>query len=288
MSADEIVSRWKRWRSRIEEALERVVAGITVAEAIGVARYIVAGGKRFRGFLVVLVAEELGGRGEDALDAAVAVELVHASSLALDDIIDSDTVRRGKPAAWVAFGIPRTVMVSNLLIPLAQLIVAKRYGAIALERTVTAWLNTSLGEVYDAFYSADELPRDSYTRIARLKTGSLFRLAAELGAIAAGREDLLQAAGSYGEALGYAYQVADDLVDLALEARGRSIKPSTGYMLFKKLVGGSTEEGLRMLRKAVSEASRAAEKLPGARLLPSLPSFMANAMLQEAGLSLAS
>ncbi len=284
--AAEIAERWEAWRARIDELIGRVVSSVPAAAAVGVARYIAEGGKRLRGFLTILVAEELGGRGDDALDAAVAVELVHASSLALDDIIDGDTVRRGRPAAWVAFGVARTVMVSNLLIPLAQSMVFRRYGDLALRRTVEAWLDASLGEVYDAFYSPDELPPEAYLRIARLKTGALFRLAAELGAIAAGRDDLLAAAGGYGEALGLAYQVADDLVDLALELQGREVRPSTGYALFKRLVGSSTSRAFELLRGVVGEASRLAEAMPGVRLLPHVPSFMVNAMLREAGLSL--
>ncbi len=279
------MKRWMKWRSRIEKSLKAALSMIPEHRAIDAVRYIVEGGKRFRGFLTILVAEELGGNGENAIDAATALELVHASSLALDDIIDEDTVRRGRPAAWVAIGVSKTVMVSNLLIPLAQMIVFTRYGVRALERTVKAWLDVSRGEVLDAFYVADELPTDYYYRIVTLKTGALFRLSAELGAIAAGRDDLVDAAGFFGERLGIAYQVADDLVDLVLENRGKRIKPSTGFLLFRRLTGGSVSKALSLLRDVVDKAVKAAEPL-GSTLLASIPGFMAAKMLEEVGLEL--
>ena len=285
MRPNVIVERWRFWRTRIDRALDEVLSSIPEVRAVDAAKYIVEGGKRFRGFLTILVAEELGGNGGRALDAAVALELVHASSLALDDIIDEDTVRRGKPAAWVALGVQRTVMVSNLLIPLAQTIVYRSYGVRALERTIAAWLDVSRGEVIDAFYLADELPSEAYYKIVRLKTGALFRLSAELGAIAAGREDLLEAAALFGEKLGLAYQLADDTVDLVLESRGRSVKPSTGYLLFRRLVGSSVSRALELLRQAVDEAVEAAARLRS-KILALIPSFMASAMLEEAGVSL--
>ncbi len=282
----QILMLWRKWRRVIDERLDAIVSGIGEARAIDAAKYIVMDGKRFRGFLTVLVSMQLGGRGEDAVDAAVAVELVHAASLALDDIIDADTVRRGRPAAWITYGIGRTVMVSNLLIPLAQRIVAEKYGCKAVERTISAWLSTSLGEVLDVYYGGDELPPETYHRIARLKTGALFRLATELGAYAAHKEEYVEVFGRFGELLGYAYQVADDTVDLARELNGGRVAQTTGYRLFKKLTGSSVERALDLVAKAVHEAEELGSRLPGGELLKFLPRFMAEAMLSEAGLRL--
>ena len=265
-------------RASIDSALESFLDELPEARVVDVAKYIAMGGKRLRGFLVVEVAESLGAGEEAALDAAVAVELVHASSLALDDIIDEDYTRRGLEAAWVRFGLKKTVMVSNLLIPFAQRIVYSRYGALALERTVQAWLDISRGEVVDAFLPPDKLAPDAYLEMIRLKTGALFRLSAELGVIAAGREDLLRAAGEYGETLGITYQIADDLRDSEDPKR---VEREPSLRLFLRWAGGR-EKPLKVIEELITKAEQLAEELDGARAsaLRVLPRFVVDAMLR--------
>jgi geranylgeranyl pyrophosphate synthase len=215
----------------IDERITQVLATIPEADAVSVAEYISLGGKRLRGLITLETAKILGGSWEDALDAAAAVELVHSASLALDDIIDGDVHRRGKLAAWVAYGVRKTVMVSNLLIPLAQQLVYERYGEKALEKTVRAWLDISRGEVLDAFMDPQRVEPDVYLEIAKLKTGTLFRLAMELGAIAAGKDHLIATLSQYGEILGILYQIIDDMNDL-------KVKPNEpGIILFRHWIG---------------------------------------------------
>ncbi len=271
---DDVKRLWGEARRLLDQAIGDVVSSLPEAGAVEAARYIVEGGKRFRGFLSIVVCVALGGSVEDAVEAAVAVELVHASSLALDDIIDADLYRRGRPASWLVNGVSKTVMVSNLLVPLAQEIVYRAYGGRALKLTVRAWLDTSRGEVLDAF-----TPDADYLETVRLKTGALFRLAAQLGAAAAGAWGSVGEAGRYGELLGVAYQVADDAVDLA---QGRD---TVGARMLSRWIGGADVE--KAVDAAYSYAARAAEvaeKLTGCRILREIPFFMVDAMLREAGL----
>jgi len=270
----DIVKLWKDVRRLIDERLDEVLNEFGEASLVNAAQYVVSGGKRFRGFLTIVVAKELGARIEDALDAAIAIELVHAASLALDDIIDADVFRRGKPAAWVTLGVSKAVMTANLLVPYAQRIVRQRYGSYALERTVEAWLKTSQGEALDAFAS-----KADYLTVARLKTGALFRLAAELGAIAArGDNSIVKLAGEYGEALGVAYQIADDVVDLLV-----GIESPGANMLVEWLGTTNPKAGIREAYRAAIQAAKLAEELAGAStLLVELPIFMVKTMLAEA------
>jgi len=270
----DIVKLWKDIRRVIDERLAEVLNEISETALVNAAQYTVSGGKRFRGFLTIVVAKELGARIEDALDAAVAVELVHAASLALDDIIDADVFRRGKPAAWITLGVSKAVMTANLLIPYAQRIILQRYGSYALERTVEAWLKTSQGEALDAF-----APKADYFTVVRLKTGALFRLAAELGAIAArGSDSVVRLAGEYGETLGIAYQIADDVVDLIA-----GIESPGANMLVEWLGTIDPEVGIREAYRVAIQAAELAEELVGANtLLVELPIFMVKAMLAEA------
>ncbi len=182
------------------------------------AKYIALGGKRLRGITILLVSDSLGGDRRRSLKAAVAVELVHASSLAIDDIIDADTTRRGKPASWLVHGVSRTVLVSNMLIPKAQMLVYD-LGFNAVKSIIDTWFSITLGEALDVFSDT----RD-YIRVIDLKTASLFQLSMELGCLAAGREDLVGELREYGLYVGRAYQIADDMVDSAKSIKGGELE----------------------------------------------------------------
>jgi len=299
MSARSIKDYWASRKPLLEDRLREVLEGVEEARAVEVARYIAEGGKRFRGMLTMLTCEALGGRVEEALDAAVAIELVHASSLALDDIIDKDTYRRGKPASWVVYGVSKTILVSDLLVPLAQLLV-ERYGLETVARTARAWLEVTRGEILDVFTPGVD-GSGLYWRIIDYKTASLFELAIYLGVRAAGAGDSEYAGFSrYGRLLGEAYQVADDIVDLERIRRGemeeapRTLRLAASWMLGRpaRLPGdaaASVEAGVKRLKGLVEEASAEALSLPATRfrdILSGIPLYMADRMLGEAGLSL--
>ena len=272
-----ISRRWESVRALIDDAIERYLEGLPEAAVVEAAKYIARGGKRLRGFLLVSFAEALGASVSDALDAAVAVELVHASSLALDDIIDEDLTRRGSAAAWVRLGLKKTVMVSNILIPFAQKIVYERYGAVALERTVRAWLDISRGEVLDAFIDGERAGKETYMEMVRLKTGSLFRLSAELGAIAAGRIDLLEEASRLGEILGITYQIADDIRDSSDPLK---VQREPGLKLFLKWAS-SLGRAYSTIDFFLAKAQRIISSIfkDTQYIIYELPRFIINAML---------
>ncbi len=269
--------RWRQTRRIIDAAIEQYLANLPEAKAIEAARYIARGGKRLRGFIVIELARELGALVEDAIDGAVAVELVHASSLALDDIIDEDIMRRGVEAAWVKYGLKKTVMVSNLLIPYAQEIVDRKYGHEALRRTVRAWLDISRGEVIDAFSDPDTLSANTYLEMIKLKTGALFRLAAELGVIAARRLDLLSIASQLGETLGIMYQIADDIRD----SRDREkLRKEPSLKLFQRWAQRE-DTAINYIKQLAVKAAELSEKLIGRgnHSFKKLPLFIVRAML---------
>ncbi len=296
----ELLEYWRGRKKLIDAAIESLLESAEEAGAIEVAKYIARGGKRFRGVLVMLSCEALGGTPQEALDAAVAVELVHAASLALDDIIDHDMFRRGRPAAWVVHGISRTVLISNFVIPLAQKLV-ERYGFRAVQHTIQSWLDVTRGEILDVF-NVSPSPKAGpglYEKIIDLKTGSLFQLSVDLGIIAAG-ERKYNGFPLYGRLLGKAYQVADDIVDLKLIAEGKLKEIHPILNLAAEWMAGrevklpeeaevAVECGIRKLRSLVAEAMRLADTLPATRFreyLKAIPIFMASKMLEESGLSL--
>ena len=267
--AQAIAREWARARAAIDAGLEEVAGASSEAGLAEVALYIARGGKRFRGFLVILSAEALGGTLEDALDAAIAIELVHSASLALDDTIDGDVVRRGRRVAWLVYGLPKTILTSLLMIPVAQRMVEK-YGFKAIMEVTRTWEATVRGEIIDVFL-ADKVPARDYERLALLKTGSLFRLAGVLGALAAGVREAEEPLARYGEKLGLAYQLADDIVDYEKYRRGLRSKLDPSERLYlrwaRETLGAQGEEevtqlALERLASIVREASGSLDGLP--------------------------
>lgn len=295
MSREELVNllyqEWAEKKILIEREINKVVnTQMNEAGLIDVAKYISAGGKKFRGFLTILTAEALGGKVEDAIYAAVAIELVQAASLALDDIIDGDTLRRGKAAAWIVHGLPKTILSSLLFIPVSQRIVEK-LGFKAIFHVIRAWESTVRGEILDSFIP-ELVPATRYIELCKLKTGSLFKLATILGAISAkAPPEVEQKMGEYGEVLGILYQVADDVVDYYNYKRGVG-KLEPGLKHFEKWAKTRGEDPIKVgieylrerlayTRKILSTIEFANEK--GA-LLEFIPQFMVTKMLAEANL----
>lgn len=213
-------------RTLINESVAKFVSARYDNEMMRVATTITLHGKRLRGALTCLVCEALGGAAEDAMVAAVAVEFVHAASLAHDDIQDGDATRRGRPAAWSSYGLMKAIMVPHVMVPHAALFVSQ-YGLRAMWSLIDHWSQVTRGQVSDLpefrRVGSVSLPvqGEEYVRIIRDKTAAGFELAAELGARAARRDWLITPAQKYGEAVGVAYQVADDACDL-LEAQGQA------------------------------------------------------------------
>jgi len=229
-------------RSRlVDEALDRFLPPATAHPAIihEAMRYSVfAGGKHLRPLLVFASAEAYGTVAEDILPVACAVDLIHTYSLIHDDLpaMDNSDVRRGRPTCHIAFGEAIAVLAGDALHALAfQLIVdaAPVFGAartLLVSREIAAAIGTAGmvgGQVCDLLAEAPsrsfpggtlpparplpEVVREIHSR----KTAALIRAAVRAGAIlAAAPPDDLDALTAYGEHLGLAYQVVDDLLDV--------------------------------------------------------------------------
>jgi geranylgeranyl pyrophosphate synthase len=178
---------------------------------------ILAEGKRLRGSLTCLVAEALGGGLEEALPAALAVEMIQAASLVHDDFVDGDTVRRERAAAWIKLSPRRAVLLADVMFATAIERMARAGGreGATLAHAIATMAQGAFQETLDA-NTQTAAGREAYRRIIHLKTGSLFAAAAGLGALAARADErMLEAASEFGARTGEAYQVADDLADIA-------------------------------------------------------------------------
>ncbi|MEB3765810.1 MAG: polyprenyl synthetase family protein [Desulfurococcales archaeon] len=294
---EKLYREWLEAKTLIEDELEKTLNNLDPSGLPDVAKYISRGGKRFRGFLTILTAKALGGSEKDAIEAAVAIELVQAASLAIDDIVDKDTVRRNSKAAWLVHGIGKTVLSSLLLIPIAQRMVEK-LGVSALYYVIRAWESTVRGEIIDVFL-AESLPSAKYIELAKLKTGSLFKLATILGALAAGVKEkpVLEKIGRYGELLGIIYQLADDIADYTKYVSGEKEKLDPSEKLFIKWADEGQDDtvrnALKTLNEYLKEITKNVDELPIKdkelyTLFKFIPYFLVSKMLEEADLSLAS
>ena len=181
-----------------------------------VARYIIsAGGKRLRPVLLLLTCGALNYRGTQQHNLAAVVEFIHTATLLHDDVVDESTLRRGRPTANENFGNPASVLVGDFLYSRAfQMMVDA--GSMRIMQVLADATNViAEGEVLQLMNMHDaSLDEAGYLRVIRSKTAKLFEASARLGAILAEQDAATeQACATYGQALGTAFQVIDDVLD---------------------------------------------------------------------------
>ena len=172
------------------------------------------GGKSLRPRLALLSARAAGGTGGDGVPAAVAVELLHNFTLLHDDVMDRDRQRRHRPAAWTVFGTGPAILAGDALLLLASDVLDGRGRA---RRALAACTHRLIaGQAADLAYERDpDVGVAAALAMAGEKTGSLLGCAAGLGAVWLGAPDALVARlRSFGEHLGAAFQLTDDLLGI--------------------------------------------------------------------------
>lgn len=181
-----------------------------------VARYIIsAGGKRLRPVLLLLTCGALGYTGEQRHNLAAVVEFIHTATLLHDDVVDESTLRRGRPTANESFGNPASVLVGDFLYSRAFQMMVDADSMRVMQVLADATNVIAEGEVLQLMNMHDaSLDEEGYLLVIRSKTAKLFEASARLGAILARQEPSIEeACATYGQALGTAFQVIDDVLD---------------------------------------------------------------------------
>ena len=183
-----------------------------------------APGKRVRPLILMLSAEAFGGTAEEAANAALAVELVHAASLVHDDILDQGIERRGTQSALERFGPEAALLAGDWLISRSIELIS-HYRQPVIAAFSAACMDMAEGELMDL--SAASSADDYYNCISK-KTASLFSASAKIGAMLSGADNQdVSCLESYGKHLGLGYQVLDDLEEfLGLDQGKSSMKTS--------------------------------------------------------------
>jgi geranylgeranyl diphosphate synthase, type I len=209
----------------VAQGLEAAITGAIEEEHLGemIRAHLATGGKRLRALVPLWLHVNLGGRIEDALPMAVALELLHNATLVHDDLQDGDTHRRGEPTVWHRFGEAQAINAGDALYfaGLTSLLAAPAGHRVApaVCRAMTRVIEGQVREfrLQDAPASASHLAAGlrEWTTMARGKTGALFGAAFRVGFAASTQEvSVLDAAEAQGQRLGWAFQVQDDLLDL--------------------------------------------------------------------------
>lgn len=240
------MSSYKERYDRYYRAVEAALPGYlpqgdapqkTVGEAM--AYSLLGGGKRLRGVLCLAFCELSGGRMEDALPFACAIEMVHCYSLIHDDLpcMDDDDLRRGKPSCHVKFGEAMAVLAGDGLLTLGFETmldpaltgkcpperVVKAAGALAKAIGFSGMLG---GQVIDIQSEGKAVGEGALSHLHALKTGALIRAGARMGCIVAGAgKELIGRADDYAGNIGLAFQITDDILDVTAsqEALGKPI-----------------------------------------------------------------
>ena len=176
---------------------------------------IMAGGKRLRPVLLLLMAGALGYKGTDHHKLAAVIEFIHTATLLHDDVVDDSDLRRGRPTANAMFGNPASVLVGDFLYSRAFQMMVECQNLRILDIVAEATNVIAEGEVMQLMNMHDaSLDVDAYLRVIRSKTAKLFEASTRLPAVLTQSSAAVETAcAQYGQALGTAFQVIDDVLD---------------------------------------------------------------------------
>ncbi len=206
---------FREWRKPVEEKIDQTLeANFDRDEANKIVKYMFrSGGKRCRPLLTILTSEAFGVDGEKALDAAAAIEIIHAATLVFDDLVDRDQVRRGIPTVHMAFSNEKALTSGLFLASKGVQLLANYKNADIMRMIGSSLVDISKGELLDILSDRTASVSECMA-IADLKTASLFASAAGIGAAVAGVEGReMVAMQKFGRYSGMAFQIRDDILD---------------------------------------------------------------------------
>jgi geranylgeranyl pyrophosphate synthase len=261
-------------RARVDAVLAACADGVD--PVIGYS--LLGEGKRLRPTLVFAAHEALGGSGSApaVAELAAAVEVVHAYSLVHDDLpcMDDDDLRRGRPTAHRAFDVPRATRAGYRMVALAARVLARGLDALALSEERRREIALELfqaagaggmigGQALDLEAEAKRLPIAELEEVHRRKTGALIAASCVIGALAAGENagggrGHIEALRDYGQAIGLAFQIADDVLDATAtsdqlgKTAGKDAAHAKATFVSLLGVGAARAEAERLAAQAVA------------------------------------
>ena len=249
---------------KVNKFIEKIVDVETEPKILyRAARHIIdAGGKRLRPFLVLKSCKLVGGREEDALPTAAALEMLHTFTLLHDDIMDQDEKRRGVPSVHTKWGVPVAIVAGDMLFAKVYEAITKHTDAKhvkpkrilqAIKEISEATITLCEGQTRDMLFENKETVSEAeYFEMIEGKTAALFETSARCGGILGGATKAqVKRLGMFGHYSGIAFQVIDDVLALTADEK-----------VLKKPVGNDIREGKRtlMVVYALKKASKSQRK----------------------------
>lgn len=254
------------------QAVDRVIAErlTTSVPMIGqISHYIIAaGGKRLRPALLLMVSNALGDENPKKHLLAAVVELIHTATLLHDDVVDESTMRRGRPTANESFGNPASVLVGDFLHTRSFQMMVEAGNMRILQVLSDATNIIAEGEVQQLINTHDaSLDEAGYLQVIRSKTAKLFEASTQIAAILKGVSPEVEAAcANYGQALGTAFQIIDDVLDYDGNAQemgknlGDDLREGKCTLPLIVAMQRASEEDAQIVRTAIEQGST--EQLP--------------------------
>ena len=216
----------KKIQSGLEQVEIQLLDAVTHTDPVAnvTSRHLLeAGGKRLRPVLVLLGAALGDDTKDEVIKAAVVVELTHLATLYHDDVMDRAPMRRGVPTAHEVWGNSVAILTGDLLFARASQIVS-RLGGKALSLQADTFERLCLGQLHETLGPQNnEDPIEHYIQVLADKTGSLIAASAELGVVYGdGPDEYREPMRIYGEKVGVAFQLIDDVIDIASDASGKT------------------------------------------------------------------
>ena len=220
-----------QWNARIELVEEALIKELREESALdeqlcsSMKYSLTAGGKRLRPILLMAAADVAGGRGEDFIQVACAIEMIHTYSLIHDDLpaMDNDDYRRGKLTNNKVYGEAMAILAGDALLTQAFEVMLRQPGVpadvllkVVREMAIAAGPNGMVGgQAIDLESEGKHVPMETLKKLHMGKTGALFRAAIRSGAILAGADEKqLADLTAYADAFGLAFQITDDILDV--------------------------------------------------------------------------
>ncbi len=275
------------------EALDKYLPEIDCLQSnvIRAARHsLFAGGKRIRPALVMEFCRVCGGDPETALPVACAIEMMHTFSLIHDDLpcMDNDDIRRGKPSCHKAYGEATALLAGDALAMLPSQIIAQAAVKGTLDMSAALKIIVLLneragifgmigGQVIDTENAGTVMPEAVLSEMYRMKTGALLDFCCRAGCIAAGAgADKQLAAGSYAIALGQAFQIIDDILDVTADEKllGKPVGSDAQSGKYTYVTAVGIDNARAQARRLTEEAEKALAAFEDNRFLSELTELL--------------
>lgn len=248
----------------INEELKKLAGELPASDLGEIINYVLTSpGKRARPLILVLSCRAFGGLPRKSINAAMAVELVHAASLVHDDILDCGVERRGEPSIFERYGTDAALLCGDYLIS-KSIELMSGYSQPVIKAFARACMDMSDGEMLDL---SSACSAEEYYRCISKKTASLFAASARIGCLiaSAGQDDTARLE-SYGLNLGLAYQIMDDLEEYLGIDQGKSSQKASATLPRIYREHHCEDESFQLCMRAINDhCSMASKALAGAK-----------------------